>query len=93
MLARAEAGLAQVKQRGGDLQLTCLPQDSQVWVDGVPQGSCQDFQSAGLTLGRRMSKVEVRREGYNPYQTYIEPDGTRARLVVTLAPSTSGGAP
>jgi hypothetical protein len=89
-----EEGVA-VAKASGDLKLVCEPVDSIVWLDGVPVGSCQDFagRPKGLWLGTKMRKVEVKREGYLPFETYIEPDGTRAKLFVTLAPSTVGGAP
>jgi hypothetical protein len=89
-----EAG-AKAEKSSGDLKLVCEPVDSIVWLDGVPVGSCQDFggHPKGLWLGTKMRKVEVKRDGYMPFETYIEPDGTRARLNVTLAPSNLGGAP
>lgn len=94
MLERAGEGLGAAQQSSGDLKLTCAPPDSEVWVEGVPVGSCDQFSGRrGLSLGHRMSKVEVRKEGFIAFETYVEPDGTRAALTVTLAPSTTGGAP
>jgi hypothetical protein len=95
MIERASQAVSSAKQTSGDLKLTCAPEDSQVWLDGVPVGTCQDFagRPKGLWLGAGMRKVEVKREGYMPFETYIEPDGTRARLTVTLAPSNLGGNP
>lgn len=95
MFARASEGLAAERtQRSGDLTLACEPKDSEIWLDGVPVGSCLDFSGRrGLSLGQRMRKVEVRKEGYRPYETFVEPDGTRAALTVTLAPSNTGGGP
>jgi hypothetical protein len=93
MFERAGEGLADAPQRTGDLTLRCQPDDSEVWLDGVPQGRCVEFSGTrGLSLGRGMRKVEVRKEGYRPFETFVEPDGTRAALSVTLAPSTPGGA-
>jgi hypothetical protein len=96
MLERAGEGLRQsgLEHRSGDLQLTCSPADSEVWLDGVPVGSCAEFSGRrGLSLGLRMSKVQVRKEGYLSFETFVEPDGTRAALTVTLAPSLTGGTP
>jgi hypothetical protein len=95
LFARAGEGLQAARtERTGDLTLACDPRDSQVWLDGVPVGSCDDFSGRrGLSLGARMRKVEVRKDGYTPYQTFVEPDGTHAALTVTLAPSNTGGGP
>ncbi len=99
MFARAAEGLkaessSKSSARTGDLSLSCDPKDSEVWLDGVPVGTCVEFSGRrGLSLGDRMRKVEVRREGYRPFETYVEPDGVRAALTVTLAPSNTGGGP
>jgi hypothetical protein len=94
MFSRAGEGLAAAEGRTGDLKLACSPDDSQVWLDGVPMGSCLEYSGRrGLSLGQRMRKVEVRREGYRSFETFVEPDGTRAALTVTLAPSNTGGGP
>jgi hypothetical protein len=95
LLEKASQGLSAARPTSWDLRLTCAPEDSQVWLDGVPVGNCVDFSGRpkGLHLGSKMRKVEVKREGYMPFETYIEPDGTRATLYVTLAPSNLGGAP
>jgi hypothetical protein len=94
MFAKAGEGLHGAEQRSGDLALTCNPLDSEIWLDGVPVGSCTEFSGRrGLSLGQRMRKVEVRKEGYRSFETFVEPDGTRAALTVTLAPSNTGGGP
>jgi len=95
LFARAAEGMKTgTVSRSGDLSLSCEPKDSEVWLDGVPVGSCVEFSGRkGLSLGDRMRKVEVRREGYRPFETYVEPDGVRAALTVTLAPSATGGGP
>lgn len=94
MFARAGEGLLGAERRSGDLKLACDPLDAEVWLDGVPIGSCTEFSGRrGLSLGQRMRKVEVRKEGYRSFETFVEPDGTRAALTVTLAPSNTGGGP
>jgi hypothetical protein len=94
MLERAGEGLTAAEPRQGDLALSCEPSDSEVVLDGVPVGTCSDFSGRrGLSLGSGMRKVEVRREGYQSFETFVEPDGTRAALTVTLDPSNTGGGP
>ena len=94
MFSRAGEGLRAAEDRRGDLKLACDPTDSEVWLDGLPMGSCLEYSGRrGLSLGQRMRKVEVRKEGYRSFSTFVEPDGTRAALTVTLAPSNTGGGP
>jgi hypothetical protein len=94
LLEQAGEGLQGAQPSAGDLSLSCAPPDSEVWLDGVPMGPCAAYAGRrGLTLGKRMGKVEIRKEGYNPFITFVEPDGTRAALSVTLTPSNTGGAP
>ena len=94
IFARAGEGLKAVEASSGDLRLKCEPLDSEVWLDGMPVGACEDFAGRrGLSLGQRMRKVEVRKDGYTPYLTFVEPDGTHAALTVTLLPSNTGGGP
>ncbi len=64
----------------------CQPPDAEVSLDGVPQGTCADFSGAprGLTMGKGMHRIDVKKQGFSPYQTFITADGTRARLRVEL---------
>lgn len=73
--------------RADDVALRCSPTDAEVWLDGVPQGRCSDFSGApkGLAVGAGMHKIEVRKDGYQSYETYLQADGTRAVLNVTLS--------
>jgi hypothetical protein len=95
MFERAGQAVNAAQATSGDLRLHCVPPDSLVLLDGVPMGNCSDFAGhpKSLSLGSGMRKVEIRKEGYTPFETYIEPDGTRAALSVTLNPSNTGGAP
>lgn len=79
---------AEAADRGGDLRLTCEPEDADVAVDGVPMGTCKDYSGGprGLVLGKGLHRVDVSRAGYSPYVTYCEPDGTRTSLAVRLSP-------
>ncbi len=71
-----------------DLTLGCEPVDADVWLDGVPQGTCLDFSGNphGLNLGDGMHKVEIKKSGFWPYETYVDSGGTRAALTVKLRP-------
>lgn len=77
-----------------ELVLACEPSDAQVELDGVPQGTCQDFQGKprGLAIVKGVHRVEVNAPGYIPWATLVDTDGTRIAMVVTLLPK-SGGAP
>ncbi len=71
-----------------DLILSCDPSDADVVLDGVPCGTCLDFSGApnALRLSEGMHKVEVKKPGFWPYETYVDSAGTRAALTVKLLP-------
>ena len=71
-----------------NLILGCDPTDAEVWLDGVPQGTCLDFSGTpkGLTLGDGMHKVEVKKTGFWPYETWVDSGGARAVLSIKLSP-------
>jgi len=95
MMARAGDVVQAARPRHGDVIFVCQPADAEVWLDRVPQGTCLDFAGSpkGLSLTGKMRRIEVRKEGYLPYETYLEADGTRAALNVTLTSTTPGVAP
>jgi hypothetical protein len=72
-----------------DLTLGCDPTDAEVWLDGVPTGTCADYTGnpRGLKLNAGMHKVEVKKSGFWPYETYVDSSGTRAALTVKLQPN------
>jgi hypothetical protein len=76
-----------------ELVLLCDPGDAEVELDGVPQGTCEDFdgQPSGLSLKKGARRVAVKKRGYLPWDTVIETDGTRVMMNVTLI--ASGGSP
>lgn len=74
-----------------ELVLSCTPPDADVELDGVPQGTCEDFR-AGLAMGKGVRRVHVKKQGYLPWDTVVETDGTRVVMNVTLI-STGGGTP
>ena len=77
-----------------ELVLSCTPPDADVELDGVPQGTCEDFRGApqGLAMGKGVRRVHVKKMGYLPWDTVVETDGTRVMLNVTLI-STGVGSP
>ncbi len=87
-VARAREAVTSSSARTGDLRLQCDPADAEVWLDGVPQGICTDFSGtpAGLKVGEGMHRVEVLKQGFLPYVTYLSPSGARASLRITLVP-------
>ncbi|MBN1207498.1 MAG: PEGA domain-containing protein [Myxococcaceae bacterium] len=85
-MARARELLRKAEAPTGDVVLRCEPPDAEVTLDGVTQGLCSDFQGTprGLRVGEGLHQIEVKKEGYWPYTTYIEPHRTRAVLDVRL---------
>ena len=77
-----------------ELVLSCSPPDSDVELDGVPQGTCEDFRGApnGLGLSKGAHRVRVKKAGLLPWDTVVETDGTRVMMNVTLI-STGVGTP
>ncbi|WP_224362993.1 PEGA domain-containing protein [Hyalangium versicolor] len=85
-MAQARELLRKAEAPSGDVVLRCEPPDGEVSLDGVTQGLCSDFKGSprGLRVGEGLHQIEVKKEGYWPYTTYIEPHGTRAVLNVRL---------
>nr|WP_244981604.1 PEGA domain-containing protein [Corallococcus exercitus] len=88
-VARAEQLMASSAAKRGDLVLRCEPSDAQVLLDGVEQGTCNDF--AGVSRSLRLvdsgfHQVEVKKRGFYPYTTYYEPGKARVTLKVKLRP-------
>lgn len=77
-----------------ELVLSCTPPDADVELDGVPQGTCEDFKGEprGLALAKGAHRVHVKKVGYQPWDTVVETDGTRVMMNVTLI-STGVGTP
>ncbi len=71
-----------------ELVLRCTPPDADVSLDGVAQGTCDDFDGnpSGLKLGSGAKRVEVKKRGYAPWESWLEASGTRISLDVTLVP-------
>ena len=71
-----------------DLKLVCDPTDAEVSLDGIPRGTCEDFAGnpTGLNLPEGLHKVEVKKSGFWPYESYVDSSGARAALTVKLSP-------
>ena len=72
--------------RRNELVLRCVPSDAEVRLDGVPQGTCDDFAGAphGLALGSGARRIEVVKPGFEPWQRWMDADRTRVIMNVTL---------
>ena len=95
MMGRARELMRTAQTPSGDVVLRCEPSDGEVSLDGVTQGVCTDFQGTprGLRLGEGLHQIEVKKQGYWPYTTYIEPRGARAVLTARLRPMGTGTSP
>ena len=77
----------------GELVLRCTPFDAEVALDGVTQGSCQDFNGEpnALKVGTTARRVEVKKSGFHTWESWLAADQTRVVMTVTLLPN--GGSP
>ncbi len=77
-----------------ELVLRCTPADAEVSLDGVPQGTCADFdgEPATLGLGTGARHVVVKKRGYLSWESLMQPDRTRVVMTVSLIPA-EGGSP
>lgn len=77
-----------------ELVLRCSQADAEVVLDGVPQGTCDDYdgEPRALALGRGQRRLEVKKPGFAPWESFIEADGTRVVVDVTLS-SIGGSTP
>ncbi|MEW5742167.1 MAG: hypothetical protein AB1938_24845 [Myxococcota bacterium] len=81
--------LPKEKPQRSELVLHCTQADAEVWLDGVPQGLCEDFngEPKGLGLGKGPRRVEVKKRGFVPWESWMEADGTRVVMNVALIPN------
>jgi hypothetical protein len=91
-LVQARELLRNAEKPSGDVVLRCEPPDAEVYLDGVIQGLCSDFRGTprGLRVGQGLHQIDVKKQGFWPYTTYIEPRGARAALEVRLRPTGTG---
>ncbi|MBL8922543.1 MAG: hypothetical protein JNJ54_27070 [Myxococcaceae bacterium] len=77
----------------GELVLRCTPADAEVALDGVSQGLCSDFDGEphALKVGTAARRVEVKKSGFQTWESWLAADQTRVVMTVTLLPN--GGSP
>lgn len=75
-----------------ELVLVCEPPDAEVELDGVPQGTCDDFdgEPKALPMGKGARRVQVKKAGFLPWDSVLETDGTRVMMNVTLISAGTG---
>lgn len=76
-----------------ELVLHCDPPDAEVTLDGVPQGTCEDFngEPKALPIPSGARRIVVKKPGFQPWNSILETDGTRVVMSVTL--TSTGGTP
>lgn len=92
MPALADASARQLARRAthrAEVAFHCTPADAEVVLDGVPQGTCEDYDGdpRALSLGRTrggVHRVAVRKPGFGTWESWLEADGTRLEVDVTL---------
>jgi hypothetical protein len=74
--------------------LKCSEPDADVSLDGVPQGTCADYdgEKHTLRLGKGARRLVVKKAGFSDWESWVEADGTRVVVNVTLV-STGGSTP
>jgi hypothetical protein len=91
-MAEADKLLRQSNERTGNLRLSCSPHDAVVAIDGVSVGLCSDFTGRqGMDVRKGARHLAVKKVGYLPYESFIDTDGTRVSLTISLAPSSLEG--
>jgi hypothetical protein len=93
----ADAPAALRVPRRAEVAFHCSHPDAEVVLDGVPQGTCEDYdgdpKALGLGRGRGgVHRVAVRKQGFSTWESWLEADGTRLEVDVTLF-SVSGQSP
>ncbi len=86
VLVQHASNLSARKVTKSELVLICIPAEAEVELEGVPQGTCEDFRGepTGLALGEGARRVRVQKRGYLPWETIVETGGTRVLLNVVL---------
>jgi hypothetical protein len=85
LLRQNEASLRSERPLAAGLLLRCAPNEAEVMLDGVLQGTCEDFAQRLLEMSDEGHRVEVRRAGFLTYEAQVAPGHARTRLEVTLA--------
>ncbi len=86
-LAERASALSEDRAVPEGLVLTCEPKESEVSLDGVLQGSCEDLRGRMIALGDGLHRLEIQRPGFATYRAEIALGKTRTALDVALSPS------
>jgi len=71
----------ELEPRLGEVMVLSLPEDARLYVDGEPRGKAVQI----LRLPARPHRIELRREGYQPYSTTVTPrPGVQQRIEARL---------
>jgi len=72
----------------GNLFVRCEPEDAEIFLDGIPQGTCLDYVTKGLQIKESpvLRKIMVTKAGYWPYEAMIALNSSKVNLLVQLQP-------
>lgn len=89
VVAQVEKGMRRPTVKSGQVRLLCTPGDAEVFIDGISVGACSQFEGkpSGLTLSKGLRQVVVKKNGFLPYSSYLDSDGTRVALTIDLIPA------
>ncbi|RLB59628.1 MAG: hypothetical protein DRI34_01250 [Deltaproteobacteria bacterium] len=66
------------------LQVDCQPEQAEVEIDGVLQGSCASLNGKRIRLPAGSHRLQVRAPGFRPFTSQVDARGMLQRLTVTL---------
>ncbi len=71
------------------LRIVCAPDEAQVRIDGVPQGSCRWLSKPRkvVLLKAGSHELEVRAAGYTPFMSQFSAEGMQQSLTINLVRS------
>jgi len=77
------------------LRIECAPDEAQVRIDGVPQGSCRWLSKPQkvVLLKAGPHELEVRAAGYTPFLSQFSAEGMQQSLTVHLVRSADAKGP
>ncbi len=89
VLSRLEREQVADRMAKGDVRLGCPVKDAEVYVDGVLQGVCDDFdgEPAFLTVGAGAHRIEVRKLGLRSWHADVVTGDAVVVLNVELPPN------
>jgi hypothetical protein len=87
-------GASQIKSVGPDslaLRIDCQPDEAEVRVGGVFQGSCKLLSrpEAVMTLTAGTHELEIAADGYRSFRSVVSGKGIQESLTVRLTPRTA----